>query len=273
VPRVLRPPHWSGFTALRELRRLSEYADLLATLSRHRIDVRYRQSLLGGLWAVLQPLAMMLVFTVVFSRLVKVPSDGVPYAVFAYAGILPWTFFATAMSNGTTSLVSHASLVTKVYFPREILPLSYVAAAGIDLLIASTALVGLVLWFDVPAGWQVLVVAPIVVVLSAFALTCALVLSSIQVRFRDVGVALPVVLQLWMFASPVLYPLGVIPESWRPLYLLNPMVGLIDSFRRAVIGVPLDARALGLSVIVTFVLLPVAYVLFKHAEATVADVI
>src|SRR6476619_6096936 len=122
--RVLRPPRWNPLQSVRELSKLGRYGDLLSTLSRHRIHVRYRQSVLGGLWAILQPLAMMVVFTVVFSHLVRVPTDGVPYAPFAYAGILPWTFFAAAVTNGTMSLVSHAQLVTKVYFPREILPIS-----------------------------------------------------------------------------------------------------------------------------------------------------
>ena len=142
--RVLAPPRWSATAAFRQIVALREYSDLLAVLSRHRINVRYKQSMLGTLWAVLQPLAMMLVYTAVFSRLVKVPSEGVPYALFAYNGILPWTFFSAAVSSGTGSLVNHAQLVTKVSFPREILPLSYIAAAATDLVIGSTVLVGLV---------------------------------------------------------------------------------------------------------------------------------
>src|SRR5215510_1826572 len=139
--RVLAPPDWKSIVTAAHLRRLGHYRDLLAVLSRHRINVRYKQSRLGGLWALLQPLAMMLVFTAVFAKLVRVPSEGVPYALFAYAGILPWTFFSNAVSNSTNSLVSHAQLVTKVFFPREILPLSYVVAAALDLLIGSAALI------------------------------------------------------------------------------------------------------------------------------------
>src|SRR6185369_10478320 len=167
--RVLAPPDWKSIVAGAHLRRLSHYRDLLAVLSRHRINVRYKQSRLGGLWAILQPLAMMLVFTAVFARLVRVPSDGVPYALFAYAGILPWTFFSGAVSNGTTSLVSHAQLVTKVYFPREILPLSYVIAAVVDLLIGSIVLLGLLLFYRVPLTAGMLLVVPVVVLLSVFA--------------------------------------------------------------------------------------------------------
>jgi homopolymeric O-antigen transport system permease protein len=228
---------------------------------------------LGGLWALVQPLAMMAVFTVVFSRLVRVPSDGVPYAVFAYAGLLPWTFFSTAVGNGTASLVSHASLVTRVFFPREILPISYIVAAAVDLAIGASALFVLVWWFSVPIGATAFAVLPIIAVLSVFALGCALVLSAAQVRFRDIGIALPVLLQLWMFASPVLYPLRLVPIRWRQLFLLNPMSGLIENFRRAVTGMPLDLEALAWATLISVVFLPLAYVTFKRVEATVADVI
>jgi lipopolysaccharide transport system permease protein len=271
--RVLAPPKWSPTRAASDLRQLFQHADLLAALSRHRLNVRYKQSLLGGLWAMFQPLAMMVVYTAVFSRLVKVPTEGVPYAIFAYAGLLPWTFFSTAVSNGTSSLVSHASLVTKVYFPREMLPISYVIAAAVDVVIGAAALVALIWWFDVPIGWSALAIAPIMLTLSAFALACALVLSAIQVRFRDVGLALPVLLQLWMFASPVLYPLHLVPDTWREAYLLNPMAGLVENFRRAAIGLPLDAESMLTAAVASGIALPVAYLVFKHVEATVADVI
>ena len=271
--RVLAPPDWRSIATGVHLRRLGHYRDLLAVLSRHRINVRYKQSRLGGLWALLQPLAMMLVFTAVFARLVRVPSEGVPYALFAYSGILPWTFFSGAVSNGTGSLVSHAALVTKVFFPREILPLSYVIAAAVDLIIGSVVLVGLLIFYRVPLTAELLMVVPIVALLSLFATACGLVLSAVQVRLRDVGVALPIALQLLMFASPVLYPLGVVPAAWRTLYLLNPLAGLIDGFRRSVLGMPLDMTALGIAAAITLVALPSAYMVFKYADVTVADVI
>jgi homopolymeric O-antigen transport system permease protein len=271
--RILAPPRWSARTALRQALRLSQYADLLIVLSRHRITVRYKQSLLGGLWAVLQPLAMMLVYTVVFSRLVRVPSQGVPYALFAYAGLLPWTFFSGTLSSGTSSLVGHTQLVTKVYFPREILPLSYVISGVVDFLIGSVALIALTMFYDVPLTGAVLWVGPIMLALAALALSGGLVLAVVQVRFRDVGVALPIALQLLMFASPVLYPLEVVPAAWRPFYELNPLSGLIDGFRRSVVGLPLDPSALGLAWVVTLALLPLAYLVFKHADVTIADVI
>jgi len=271
--RILAPSDWRSIATGAHLRRLSHYRDLLTVLSRHRINVRYKQSRLGGLWALLQPLAMMLVFTAVFARLVRVPSEGVPYALFAYVGILPWTFFSSAVSTGTGSLVTHAALVTKVFFPREILPLSYVIAAVVDLLIGSIVLVGLLIFYRVPLSPELLLVVPIVALLAIYALACGLVLSAIQVRLRDVGVALPIALQLLMFGSPVLYPLRVVPPAWRTLYLLNPLAGLIDGFRWSVLGRPLDLQALGIAAVVTLVALPAAYLVFKYADVTVADVI
>jgi len=271
--RVLGPPSWSLIGTFGKVRRLAHYGDLLATLSVHRIVVRYKQTVLGGLWALLQPLAMMAVFTVVFTHLVRLPSEGVPYALFAYAGILPWTFFSGAVSNATGSLVSHAQLVTKVYFPREILPLSYAISAVVDLLIGSVALIALAVFYRVPVTAELIAVLPIAALLGVCALSCGLFLSAVQVRFRDVGMALPIALQLLMFGSPVLYPLTVVPAAWRPLYLLNPVAGLIDSFRRSVLGMPIDVQALSTATLVTAAILPLAYLSFKHAEVTIADVI
>jgi lipopolysaccharide transport system permease protein len=270
---ILRPPSWSLTGTLRKVSRLGSYWDLLSTFSSHRIAVRYKQTVLGGLWALLQPLAMMTVFTMVFTRLVRLPSEGVPYALFAYAGILPWTFFSGTISNATGSLVGHAQLVTKVYFPREILPISYAVSAIVDLAIGAVALIGLAIFYRVPVTTELLAVLPIVALLGICALSCGLVLSAVQVRFRDVGMALPIALQLLMFGSPVLYPLRVVPESWRPLYLLNPVAGLVDGFRRSVLGIPLDVQALATATAVTALMLPVAYLAFKHAESTVADII
>lgn len=271
--RVIRPVTWGTVRIGSALRTLAHHGDLLRTLTAHRVSVRYKQSLLGPLWALVQPFALMLIFTVVFTRLVRMPSDGVPYGLFAYAGLLPWTFFATATTNGTTSLVSHAQLVTKVYFPREILPITYVIAALVDLAIALCGLVALAMWFNVPLTTHLVFVVPSLLVLSALATAAALLLSAWQVRFRDVGAALPLVLQLGLFASPVLYPLSAVPARWSAWYVLNPLAGAIDGFRRATVGVPPDLHALALSAVAALLLLPAAYVVFKHTEATVADVV
>jgi lipopolysaccharide transport system permease protein len=271
---IIRAHSFSPLVLGRTVTRLLHYRDLLFTLSVHRLKVRYKQSLLGPSWAVLQPLALMLIYTVIFAGIARVPSDGTPYALFAYCALLPWTYFATALSTATNSLVSHFNLVTKVYFPREILPLTYVIAALVDFLVASIVLAALMAYYRVSLGPVALYAIPIVVVLTMFATAVSLVLSAVQVRYRDIGVAMPLVLQVWMFGTPVVYPLSVVPAAWQPLYELNPMVGVIESFRRVIVlGQPPSFRALAVSAVISMVLLPIAFVYFKHVEATVADVI
>jgi lipopolysaccharide transport system permease protein len=217
---------------------------------------------------------MMLIFTVIFSMVAKMPSDGAPYAVFAYAALLPWTFFSTALANATNGLVSHTQLVTKVYFPREILPITYVIAALFDFLIASTVLAGLMVYFHVTPTMKVLYTIPIILVLTSFVTAMALLFSATQVRFRDMGVAIPLLLQLWMFATPIIYPLSAVPARLRPFYLLNPMVGVVENFRQVLLyGVAPDAYSLGLSALLSIFLLLASYVYFKRMEATMADII
>lgn len=271
---VLRPASFSVTRAAHALRALPAYWDLMVVLTSHRIKVRYKQSALGPLWAIVQPFAMMVTFAAVFSIIARVPSNGQPYAVFAYAGLLPWTAFSAALATGAGALVTHAPLVTRVYFPREILPLTYVAAALFDLAVASTVLGLMLLYYGVALTPAAIYVVPVIVVLAALATAIALVLCAVNVRYRDVGVAMPLLLQLWMFASPVIYPLSAVPASLRALYSLNPMVGIVDSFRRAVLeGQAPDPRVFGTSVAITAVLLPAAYLWFKYAEADMADVI
>jgi lipopolysaccharide transport system permease protein len=271
---VVGAPTFSPVALARAVARLVHYRDLLFTLSVHRLKVRYKQSLLGPSWAILQPLSLMLIYTVIFSRIARVPSDGAPYALFAYCALLPWTYFSTALASATNSLVSHFSLVTKVYFPREILPMTYVIAALVDFLVASTVLGALLLYYNVSLTAQAFYVLPTIGILTVFTIAVSLVLCAVQVRYRDIGVAMPLVLQLWMFATPVVYPLSVVPESWRPFYVLNPMVGIIESFRRVILqSAAPDFQALAVSAAVSAVLLPVAFIYFKHVEATVADVI
>jgi lipopolysaccharide transport system permease protein len=272
--RIIRPPSFSPLNLLRELRGLWQYRDLFYTLTIHRIKVRYKQSLLGLAWAILQPLSLMLIYTVIFSVIARVPSEGAPYAVFAYAALLPWTFFSSALTNATQGLVNHSALVTKVYFPREIVPVTYVSAALFDFCVASLFLVGLFFYYGVSLTLYALWAIPILVLLTMIATALSLIFSVIQVRFRDVGVAMPLLLQLWMFASPVVYPLSAVPQRWRGLYVLNPLVGVIENFRRAVLqGVEPDFQSLGVSVVVAAVLLPLAYLYFKRVEATMADII
>jgi lipopolysaccharide transport system permease protein len=271
---IIRPASAAWLRVGDHVARLREYGDLLHTLSLHRISVRYKQTSLGVLWAVLQPLLMMVIFTAVFSVLAKMPSDGTPYALFAYTALLPWTFFSGAVTNATNSLVTHTQLITKVYFPREILPMTYLIAGFFDFAIGFLVLLGLMAWYHVPitgAAWNLL---PIIGLLAAWTLAVSLVLAAIQVRVRDIGIALPVLLQLWMFASPIIYPLAVVPRAWRAWYLLNPIAGIVSSFRDVLLqhGAPAP-EPLRAATLVTAVALPLAYLFFKRAEATMADVI
>jgi lipopolysaccharide transport system permease protein len=271
---VIRPASRGWLRVDQHLRTLAGYTDLLYTLSHHRISVRYKQTVAGVLWAVLQPLLMMVIFTIVFSKLARIPSDGVPYALFAYTALLPWTLFSTAVTNGTNSLVSHTQLITKVYFPREILPLTYLVAALFDFAMGLVVLALLMAWYRAPITPHIIAVVPLLVLLCAWALAVMLVLAALQVRFRDVGVALPVLVQLWMFASPVIYPLSVVPGRWRWWYEANPMAGIIAAFRDALLQRPVsDGAALETAVMATALVLPLAYAFFKRAEATMADVI
>ena len=271
---IIRPPSFSILDLARAVRRLAHYHDLLYTLSVHRLRVRYKQSVLGPSWALLQPTLLMLIYTVIFSRIARVPTDGVPYALFAYSALLPWTLFSTALTTATNSLVSHFTLVTKVYFPREILPLTYVIAALVDFLVASSVLGVLMIYYHVSLSAHALYAIPTIAVLTLFTIAVSLLLCAIQVRYRDIGVALPLLMQLWMFATPVVYPLALVPARYQALYSLNPMVGVVESFRRVILQAsPPDFHALALSAIVAVTLLLVAFIYFKRVEATVADII
>src|SRR5215813_4873200 len=204
---VIHPPSFSLRTIISGMRTLVGYRDLLYSLTLFRLTVRYKQSILGWIWALLQPLAMMAAYTFVFSRVAKVKSEGVPYPLFVFSALLPWIFFSGAVNNAINGLVSHANLLTKLHFPREVIPLSYVFAALVDFAISLILLFGLMAYYRSPFGWKILYAVLIVVILIAFTAAVALFLSSIQVRFRDVAAALPVVLQIGIFATPVAYSL------------------------------------------------------------------
>lgn len=259
---------------MRDLRLLARHGDLLYTLTLHRIKVRYKQSVLGVGWAVLQPLATMAVLTVVFGYIARVPTGGESYVLIALAGLVPWTCFSNALTTATGSLVNNAHLVTRVYFPREILPLSYVFAAVVDCAVAALVLAALMLWHDRLVLPNVALLAASLVVLVLLSTALSLALSATHVRMRDIGVAMPIVLQLLLFASPVAYPLASVPDSIRALYLLNPLTGIVENFRRAVLHLgPPDLTSLAVSAAWAVLLLPAAYVWFKYLQATAADVI
>ena len=271
---VIRPPRFSMANFVNDLHKLANYYDLLYTLSVHRVKVRYKQSLLGASWAIIQPLAMVTILTAIFSFIVRMPSEGLPYVLFAYVALLPWNYFSTSLTTSTNGLVSHATLITKVYFPREILPLTYVFAALFDFLVASTVLIFLLFYYHVPLTLNIMYVLPILVILTVFIIAVSLLLAAVQVRFRDVGVAVPIALQVWMFASPVVYPLASVPVRYQYLYQLNPMAGIIEGLRRVVLhGTPPLVVPLVISTIVSAAMLVLAYGYFKRVEATMADFI
>ena len=267
---VVEPTH--GIVAV-DLRELWHYRDLLYFLTWREISIRYKQTVLGFTWAVLQPLLTMLVFTVFLGRLAKVPSDGIPYPVFSYLGLLPWTYFANAVTRSGSSLVSNANLLSKVYFPRILIPLSGTLSALVDFAIAFVILLVLMLVYSVPVTPSLLLVIPLTLVTSIAATGVGMWLSALNVQYRDVQHAVPFLIQLWMFATPVVYPASVVPERWRLLFALNPMAGVIEGYRAAALGRPLDWSTLGVSVAVIVVLTTIGGWRFRRMERRFADIV
>ncbi len=251
-----------------------EYRELLYFLVWRNVKVRYKQTVIGGAWVILQPLLTMMIFTVIFSYLAKIPSDGLPYPIFAYTALLPWTYFSQALSRGGGGLVGSANLISKVYFPRLIIPLASVATPLVDLLLSFLVLVGLMVWYGIAPSWGVLGLPLFLLLALMTALAVGLFLAALNVKYRDVGYIIPFLTQFWMYASPVIYPVSLIPEQWRLLYSLNPMVGVIEGFRWALLGMAHpDFTAIAVSTVVVVALLLGGIVYFKHMERTFADVI
>jgi lipopolysaccharide transport system permease protein len=252
---------------------LWRYRDLLYFLTWRDISVRYKQTVLGLTWAILQPTLTMVVFTVFLGKLAGVPSDGIPYPVFSYLGLLPWMYFSGAVTRSSASLVSNAQLLTRVYFPRVLMPLSAILSALVDFAVAFVVLVGLMVWYRLPLAPTAVILVPLVLVTSAAAAGVGMGLAALNVRYRDVQHAVPFVLQLWMFATPVVYPASLVPESWRPLLALNPMAGLVEAYRAATLGRPLDGSTLGISVACTILLVAAGVWQFRRTERMLADVV
>jgi lipopolysaccharide transport system permease protein len=256
------------------VRDLWRYRELFYFLTWRDIKVRYKQTVLGAAWALLQPLAAMLIFTIFFGRLAGIPSEDVPYSVFAFAGLTLWLFFANGVAQAANSLVAGAALVTKVYFPRLLMPTSAVIAGAIDLALASALLIGLALVLGVTPPVQI-VAAPLFILLAfASALGVGLWLAALNVQYRDIRHVVPFLTQFWLFATPVAYPSTLLDEPWRTLYGLNPMAGAVDGFRWAVLGTPAPPGAMiALSALVAAVLVVTGAFYFRRMEKTFADVI
>jgi len=268
---VIRPS--TGWAPL-HLRELWEYRELLYFLTWRDIKVRYKQTALGATWAVLQPLLTMVVFNVFFGRLAKVPSDGLPYPIFAYCGLVPWTYFATALSQSANSLVDHGRLITKVYFPRLLVPAASVIAGLVDLGIALVVLVGMLLFYGVAPRPAVVTLPLFILLAAATALAVGLWLSALNVQYRDVRYTLQFLIQFWLFATPVAYPSSLVPQRWRILYGLNPMTGVVEGFRWALLGKgEAPGALLAVSVLTVAAALIGGLFYFRRMERAFADTV
>ena len=263
-----------GLAAL-NLRDLWIYRELVFFMVWRDVKVKYKQTLLGMAWAVVQPVMTMLVFTFVFDRVANLPTDGIPYEVFSFTGLLPWGLFVTALNQGSRSLVAHNNMVTKIYFPRLILPMASVFAGFVDFIIAFVILIGLMIYFQVAPAWQYLWTLPLFLLLALVtALGVALWLSAINVKYRDVNHALPFLTQFWLFATPVAYSFSTIPENWQILLSLNPMTGVVNGFRWALLGSGSGPDiTLWISAIISILIFVSGLFYFRSMEKTFADTI
>jgi lipopolysaccharide transport system permease protein len=257
-----------------DLAGLWPYRELLYFLVWRDVKVRYKQTMLGMTWALLTPLFSVFIFTVVFGTLARIPSDGLPYAVFAFAGLVPWNYFSQALGRVAGSLVGNAPLLTKVYFPRLIIPTAAAITPAVDFLFSCLTMLGLMAWYRIAPGWAVVLLPLFTLFATVTALAVGMWLAPINVRFHDVGHIVPFLEQCWMYVSPVVYPLSLVPERWRLLYSLNPLVSVIEGFRWALLGgPPPDPRVMLVGVLVVLALFFAGAVFFKRMERTLADVV
>ncbi|MCX6588729.1 MAG: ABC transporter permease [Acidobacteria bacterium] len=270
---ILRIAPSKGWVSL-QLKELYAYRELLYFLIWRDIKVRYKQTALGAAWAIIQPFFTMVVFSLFFGRLAKIQSDGLPYPVFAYAALVPWTFFAQGLSQASDSLVGSANLIRKVYFPRLAIPVGTVVSGMVDFLLAFLVLLLLMLYYGVTPGWHVLWLPLLLVLALVTALGVGLWLSALNVKFRDVKYVVPFVTQFWMFVTPIAYPSSLLPPEWRPVYALNPMVGVVEGFRWALLGTDTaPGPMMAVSAAVALVLLVSGAFVFRRMEKSFADVV
>jgi lipopolysaccharide transport system permease protein len=253
---------------------LWEYRELFLFLAWRDVTVRYKQTILGAGWAVIQPFMTMVVFTIFFGRLAKVPSDGVPYPIFSYCALIPWTLFAYALTQSGSSLVTERNLITKVYFPRLIVPLASVLSGVVDFVISFTVLIAMMAYYQIWPTTNIVYLPVFVVFLLATALSIGLWLSALNVRYRDVRYTIPFLTQFWLFASPVAYSSSLLPDDWRWVYGINPMAGVIEGFRWALLGTEIDdSGMIFVSVAIVAVMLLGGLFYFKRVERSFADIV
>lgn len=256
------------------LRELWEYRELLYFFTWRDIKVRYKQTVLGATWAIIQPVFTMVIFSLIFGRMAKMPSDGVPYPIFAFTALVPWTFFSNGLSGSSASVVASASLIKKVYFPRLVIPISIIMSGLVDFGLASSVLVGMMLYFGIVPTWNVVWLPLLLLLAFVTALGCGLCLSALNAQFRDVHYAIPFLIQFWFFVTPIAYPSSLLLEPWRTIFALNPMTGIVEGFRWALLGTkssPAPGAFVSSAVAVAMLILG-AYV-FRRMEKTFVDVV
>ena len=252
---------------------LFKYRELFLAFCMRDIKVRYKQTVLGAMWAIIQPVTIMIIFSIIFGGLAKIPSEGYPYPIFLYSALLPWNLFASVVATAGGSMISSAALVGKIYFPRMVVPYSSAGAACVDFLISSCVLLVLMWYFDVSLGWGLLVVPLLMFGVLLTALGVGTALAALVVSYRDFRFVIPFLVQIWMYLTPVVYPLNFIPDQWRWILLINPMTGYVDGFRSAYLGVPLNLTSLIISIVLSVALFCLGAIYFKKVEKRFADVI
>jgi lipopolysaccharide transport system permease protein len=256
-----------------ELKDLWSHRELFFILAWRDVKVRYKQSALGVIWVILQPFLTMIIFTLLFGRLARIPSEGEPYAIFSYAGLLPWTFFSSAVTTSANSLVNSSNIITKVYFPRLLIPAAAVGAALVDLAIASLLLVVIIPLYKASFHLSMMMLFPLIVLTAITAAGVGIYTSALNVKYRDIRHALPFAIQIWMFVTPVIYPVSFLPQRWRWLLGLNPLSGIIEGFRAAIFGHPLSWQGLAVSTAIAAGLFMTGAYSFRRLERQFADVI
>jgi lipopolysaccharide transport system permease protein len=262
-----------GWVALR-LGALWRYRELLYFLVWRDVKVRYKQTVLGASWAILQPFFTMLIFSIFFGKLARMPSDGVPYPLFAYVALVPWTFFANGLTLSSNSLIANQGLLRKVYFPRLVIPVAAVAAGLLDFVIAFAVLLGMLVWYGIAPGWHVVWLPALVVLALVTSLGAGLWFSALSVMYRDVQYVVPFLVQVWLYSTPIVYPASLVPERWRALYAINPMVGVVEGFRWALLGTgaapgPMIVVSAVAAVVLTFG----GLMFFRRMERTFSDMV
>jgi len=267
---IIKPQRGSRRLRLNEL---WEYRELVWMMMLRDVKVRYKQTVLGVAWAVIQPVTTMVIFTLIFGRLANIPSDGLPYPVFVFSGLIAWTFFSSAVSAGGTSMIGAAGMISKVYFPRMVVPIASIGVSVIDFAVSFCILIIIMVIYSIAPGWQVVFFPFFALGLAAAAIGASAWLTAITVVYRDFRYVLPFMMQIWMYVTPVIYPVSFIPEKWRWIIYFNPVLGWIDGIRSSILGRPIDWSAVGVSAVCTLALLFFGLKYFERSERRFADVI